>query len=122
MAEFIHLHGHSAFSNELSPDALSSPEEIVTRAKELGLDAIALTDHGSISGIPHLMKAAKAAGVKGICGAELYVCDDPSIHDPANRYQHLVALAMNWDGFLELLDLLSKANTATQFYYKPHNS
>jgi DNA polymerase-3 subunit alpha len=122
VSEFVHLHGHSHFSNALVPDALSSPEDLVKRAKELGLDTICVTDHGEISAIPHLCKAAKAAGLKAICGSELYVCDDPSIHDPANRYQHLVALAMNWDGFLELLDLLSKANTATQFYYKPRNS
>jgi DNA polymerase-3 subunit alpha len=122
MSEFVHLHGHSYHSNALVPDALSSPEDLVKRAKELGLDTICVTDHGEISAIPHLCKEAKKHGIKPTVGAELYVCDDPTIHDPSNRYQHLVALAMNWDGFLELLDLLSKANTATQFYYKPRNS
>jgi uracil-DNA glycosylase family 4 len=115
------------FSNIIQPDALSTPTEIVARAKELGRPSICLTDHGSVSGIPELVKACKDAGLKPIIGSELYVC-----HDPAKRpekgaetrrdYAHTVALAMNWDGWVELLELLTKANDATHFYYKPRNS
>lgn len=136
MAEFTHLHGHSFHSNALQPDALSSPKDIVKRAKELGMTQIALTDHGSISGIPDFVKATAKEGIKPIVGSELYVCSDPAWR-PARKgeetaekseegrrsdYSHCVALCHNWEGFQELCTLLSRANSDPNFYYRPRNS
>ena len=126
MSDFLHLHGHSFHSNGTQPDALSSPEEIVKIAKEKGMPAIALTDHGSISGIPSFAKAAKEHGIKGIAGSELYVTKDPSWRaqkgEKRRDYSHCVALAKNWAGFEELCKLLSQASSAEQFYGRPRNS
>lgn len=124
---FVHLHGHSMFSNIVQPDALSTPNELAIRAKVAGLKHLCLTDHGSVSGIPDLIKACKEHDLKPIIGSELYVCDDPawrptSKEDGRRDYVHVVALAMDWEGWLELLSLLSKANSAEQFYYRPRST
>ena len=127
MRPFTHLHGHSMFSNLIQPDALPRPEDLVARAKELGLASICITDHGSISGVPHLAKAAKKEGVKPIVGSELYVVSDTSWR-PAGKeesrkdYNHCIAIAQDWEGLQELFGLLSRANSPGQFYYKPRNS
>ena len=123
---FNHLHGHSFASNWQQPDALSSPEEIVKRAKEIGLTSICITDHGTAINMPALAKAAKAHGIKPIYGSELYVCEDPSARPEKGErrrdYVHVVALAMNWEGVIEIFGLLSQANHPSQFYYRPRNS
>lgn len=130
MSIFVHLHGHSYFSNGTQIDALSSPEEIVERASEIGMKAIAITDHASVMSAPRFVKAAEGAGIKPIIGAELYVTNDLAWRpeDASDRtrrkYKHLVALARNWDGFIELMGLLSKANDRNDghFYSRPRNS
>lgn len=124
---FHHLHGHSMFSNHLSPDALSSPEELVARAKAIGLPSLALTDHASVMGIPHFVKACADAGIKPHVGAELYVVDDPAKRPAEGEtrrkdYVHVVALAMNFEGFQEIMELLTIANSDPGFYYKPRSA
>ncbi|MDX5368500.1 MAG: DNA polymerase III subunit alpha [Alphaproteobacteria bacterium] len=124
MREFSHLHGHSFHSNGLQPDALSSPREIVERAKELGLQSICLTDHASVSGLPDFMEACKELEIKPVPGCELYVTDDV-ITKPAKgerKYQHMLALATSWEGVQELFALLSSANRPGNFYYRPRNT
>lgn len=126
--QFQHLHGHSYFSNHNQPDALCSPQELVNAAVMNGLDSMCLTDHASVMGIPKLVSACKDAGIKPIIGTELYVTNNldwrPADKTDKSRrkYKHLVALATNWDGFIELMGLLSKANEEDHFYYRPRNS
>lgn len=124
---FAHLHTHSHFSNTLGPDAFGSPTALVEAAKAAGFSAVALTDHGTVSGIPEFIKAAKAAGVKALPGCELYVVDDPAWRPekgaPRQKdYVHIIALARTWTGFEELLGLLTKANSDPGFYYKPRSA
>lgn len=123
-----HLHGHSAFSNVLGPDALCTPDALVKRAADMGLDAICLTDHASVSGVPSFAKACEKAGLKPIVGAELYVCLEaelgfrPTKENPFKTSWHLLALARSWDGLLELFQLLTTANSAGRFYRRPRNT
>lgn len=136
MSEFSHVHGHSYHSNWNGPDALSSPEALVKRAQEIGLESICITDHASLSGVPDFAKAAAEAGIKPVVGTELYVCSDPAwrpqkeTEDGAaseegrgrRDYNHLIAIAHNWDGFIELCGLLSKAHDAPNFYRRARNA
>lgn len=129
MSEFVHLHGHSYFSNWQQPDALCSPKQLVERAKLAGFDALALTDHGTIMGTPQFVKECKDAGIKPIVGSELYISAGPLDARPKDktdkefrRYVHMVALATNWRGFEELMELISLANEEDHFYYKPRNT
>ena len=128
MTPFVHLHGHSHFSNGVQTDALSTPKALVEAAVAKGLTSICLTDHASITGVPALIEACKDAGIKPIIGSELYVTDDlawrPADKEDKSRrrYRHLVALATNWDGFVELMGLLSTANEDDHFYYRARNS
>lgn len=115
---FVPLHVHSHFS---LLDGLSTPQKIVKRAKDIGAPAIAITDHGSISGWIELQKHSKKMGIKPIFGIELYMCkDDPSIKTPENnkRY-HLTVLAKNEKGMKELMKLVSESNRPDYFYRKP---
>lgn len=123
---FAHLHGHSHFSNLTVPDAIGTPTDLVARAKDIGLTSIALTDHGTVAGIPELVKAAAKAGIKPIVGSELYCCIDASVKPAKGEAKpptaHVVALAKNWDGFIELCQMLSKAGRPEHFYYRPRTS
>lgn len=115
---FVHLHVHSEYS---LLDGMARVRELVARAAELGMPALALTDHGSVSGTIKFYRAAQEAGVKPILGAELYVAPD-SRHsrDPATGRlpYHLVVLAADGTGWRNLLLLVNRAHTEG-FYYKP---
>ena len=116
--KFCHLHVHSHYS---LLDGLGTPEQIVLRAKELGMDSVALTDHGSMYGVIEFYKAAKDAGIKPIIGMEGYVApramtDKVSKLD-ANPY-HLILLCKNHEGYLNLMRLSSLGHLQG-FYYKP---
>ena len=111
MAHFTHLHTHSHYS---LLDGLPKINDLVARAKELGMGSIALTDHGNLYGAIEFYKAAKKAGIKPIFGVEAYI--DPGPHD--DKYFHLVLLAENTAGWKNLVKLVTKG-FLENFYYKP---
>ena len=118
MSNFVHLHIHSEYS---LLDGANRIKDLPIRAKELGMDAIALTDHGSMFGTIDFYKACKANGIKPIIGCEVYVAPrsrkdkDPNLDA---RYNHLILLAKNNDGYKNLAKLVSLGYTEG-FYYKP---
>ena len=117
-SDYVHLHNHTHHS---LLDGLSKIPDLIARVKELGMEAVAITDHGTMSGVVEFYKEAKDAGVKPIIGIEAYVAAR-SRHDrdPAKdkaRY-HLILLAMNETGYKNLMVLSSKANLEGM-YYKP---
>jgi DNA polymerase-3 subunit alpha len=118
MSKFVHLHTHSHYS---LLDGLAKIDEMVARAKELGMDALALTDHGNLYGSIEYYKAARKAGIKPILGVEAYLAPrsrfDRSSID-SERYYHVTLLAKNNDGWKNLIELVTKANMEG-FYYKP---
>ena len=116
--KFVHLHTHSHYS---LLDGLSKPDALVKRAKELGMEALALTDHGNLYGSVEFYKKAKAAGLKPIIGAEVYVARSSrlsKIPKVDNVRYHLTLLAKNKTGYLNLVALVTKAHLEG-FYYKP---
>jgi len=118
MAEFVHLHVHSEYS---LLDGLSSCQELAERAVELGMPALALTDHGTMYGAIQFYKACKAAGIKPIIGMETYVAPRGRQDRDAQfdrRPSHLVLLAQNDAGYHNLMRLATIAQLEG-FYYKP---
>ncbi|MDD3887790.1 MAG: DNA polymerase III subunit alpha [Patescibacteria group bacterium] len=115
---FVHLHTHSHYS---LLDGLPKIDELVLHAKELGMPAAALTDHGVMYGIVEFYQACKNAGIKPILGVETYVApnrmQDKRAHIDTRPY-HLILLAKNQEGYRNLLKLISKAHVEG-FYYKP---
>src|ERR1700756_4307392 len=123
MSPFVHLHLHTDYS---LLDGACDVEKLVHRVKELGMPAVAMTDHGNIFGAVHFVNAAKAAGVKPIVGCELYVCkkDDHNIErtpPEGDTYNHLLVLAENEEGYRNLMRITSEASLHG-FYYKPRIS
>ncbi len=118
MQNFVHLHIHSEYS---LLDGANRIKDIPVRAKELGMDAIALTDHGVMYGAIDFYKACKKEGIKPIIGCEVYVAPrsrfdkDPNLD---NKYNHLILLAKNIEGYKNLSKLVSSGFTEG-FYYKP---
>ena len=115
---FVHLHVHTEYS---LLDGASRIGSLVQRAKELDMPAIAITDHGSMYGIVDFYKQAKKQGIKPIIGCEVYVA--PRSRKERNMvegeaYYHLVLLAETDEGYRNLIELVSRANTEG-FYYKP---
>ncbi len=116
--KFTHLHVHSHYS---LLDGLSKIDELLDRVKELGMDSVALTDHGNIYGAVEFYKKAKDRGIKPIIGSEIYLAlesmhqERPNVDD--KRY-HLVLLVKNEQGYQNLVKLLTKAHLEG-FYYKP---
>lgn len=119
MIPFSHLHVHTEYS---LLDGSSKIKELVARTKELGMDSIAITDHGVMYGVIDFYKAAKAAGIKPILGCEVYVAPgsrtDRELGNSDERYHHLVLLAENNTGYSNLMKLVSIGFTEG-FYYKP---
>ncbi|MDR2749573.1 MAG: DNA polymerase III subunit alpha [Clostridiales bacterium] len=116
MGRFTHLHVHSEYS---LLDGSAKIKELVSRAKELGMDSIALTDHGVMYGIIDFYKEAVANGIKPILGCEVYVASGSRLsRDPKEFYYHLVLLAQDMEGFKNLTKLVSIGFTEG-FYYKP---
>lgn len=103
-------------------DGSAKIKELVVRAKELGMKALAITDHGVMYGAIDFYKAAKAAGIKPIIGCEVYVAPgsrfDREITKGEDRYYHLVLLAKNNQGYKNLSKIVSKGFTEG-YYYKP---
>ncbi|MCK4451688.1 MAG: DNA polymerase III subunit alpha, partial [Anaerolineae bacterium] len=118
MSDFVHLHVHSEYS---LLDGLSSCRELAERAVELGMPALALTDHGTMYGAVQFYKACQAAGIKPIIGMETYVAprgrQDRDARLDRKPY-HLVLLARNDTGYHNLMCLATIAQLEG-FYYKP---
>ncbi len=120
MPEFVHLHLHTDYS---MLDGACSTENLVKRVKELGMPAVAMTDHGNIFGAVEFVDAAKEAGVKPIVGCELYICkkDDHRASPEGDSYNHLIVLAESDEGYRNLVKIVSEASLHG-FYYKPRVS
>jgi len=121
--QFVHLHLHSDYS---LLDGACDVEKLVDRVHELGMPAVAMTDHGNIFGAVHFVNAAHKAGVKPIVGCELYICkkDDHVITrtpPDGDTYNHLLVLAENEEGYRNLVKITSEASLHG-FYYKPRVS
>ena len=117
-SDFVHLHNHT-FHSVL--DGLPKINDLVDKVKEFGMEAAAVTDHGTMSGILDYYKTAKKAGIKPILGIETYVAARSRFdRDPAKDKQrfHLTVLAMNNTGFHNLMKLSTQANLEGM-YYKP---
>ena len=117
-SDFVHLHNHT-FHSVL--DGLTKIHDLVDTVKELGMEAAAVTDHGTMSGILDYYKTAKKAGIKPIIGIETYVATRSRFdRDPGKDKQrfHLTVLAMNNTGFHNLMKLSTRANLEGM-YYKP---
>lgn len=103
-------------------DAYSNERELLDRAKELGLTAFAITDHGNMASCVYFDKIKKDyPNIKLIHGCELYECFDMTVKDKTSKYFHLIALARNEDGRKILNALITKSYT-NGFYYKPRVS
>jgi len=117
-SDYVHLHNHTHHS---LLDGLTKIPDMVARVKELGMEACAITDHGTMSGAIEFYKAAKNVGIKPIIGIETYVAARTRHdRDPAKdkaRY-HLTLLAMNHKGYQNLMQLSTIANLEG-VYYKP---
>ena len=121
--QFVHLHLHTDYS---LLDGACDVEKLVDRVHELGMPAVAMTDHGNIFGAVHFVNAAHKVGVKPIVGCELYICkkDDHNIArtpPDGDTYNHLLVLAENEEGYRNLVKITSEASLHG-FYYKPRVS
>ena len=116
---FVHLHVHTEYS---LLDGANKIKEYVKRVKELGMDSAAITDHGVMFGVIDFYRAAKEAGIKPILGCEVYVAPnsrfDKETTGGEERYNHLVLLAENNQGYANLTKIVSKGFTEG-YYYKP---
>ena len=117
--KFTHLHTHTHYS---LLDGLSQIDPLVARVKELGMDSVAITDHGVMYGAIEFYQKAKKAGIKPILGCEMYVTDGSmytrAVNSDSKRYYHLVLLAENNAGYKNLIKLVTAAHLEG-FYYKP---
>ncbi len=115
---FAHLHVHTEYS---FLDGACRIEPLLAHAKELGMTAMAITDHGGMYGIIDFYKKAKEAGIKPIIGCEVYTAGRDMLdftHERGNRTGHLVLLAKNNTGYRNLIQMVSRGYTEG-FYYKP---
>ncbi|MFH0712500.1 MAG: DNA polymerase III subunit alpha [Candidatus Jorgensenbacteria bacterium] len=116
--KFVHLHTHSHYS---LLDGLAKIDDLINRTKELGMSAIALTDHGNLYGAIEFYKKARAAGIKPIIGVETYVAPNGRLSKRPKGDEvrhHLILLAKNKVGWKNLVKLATLASTEG-FYYKP---
>jgi len=114
---FTHLHVHTEYS---LLDGMCPITKLVARAKELGMDSLAITDHGVMYGVIEFYQAAKEAGIKPIIGCEIYIAAGSRLSKNTgdrNNY-HLILLAKNQAGYQNLIQLTTKAHLEG-FYYKP---
>ncbi|MGH3002387.1 MAG: PHP domain-containing protein, partial [Gaiellaceae bacterium] len=112
-APFVHLHVHSEYS---ILDGACRVPDLVSRAAELEMPSVSLTDHGSMAGAVQLFKAAKGTGVKPVIGCEVYVADDRRAQKKG--YAHLTLLARDNAGYSNLIKL-SSLGYLEGYYYKP---
>ncbi|MCL2592022.1 MAG: DNA polymerase III subunit alpha [Defluviitaleaceae bacterium] len=116
--KFVHLHVHTEYS---LLDGSAKIGELISYTKELGMDSLAITDHGAMYGVVDFYKAAKDTGIKPIIGCEVYIASGSRLDKEQGRdnfYYHLVLLAENQEGYQNLIKLVSLGFTEG-FYYKP---
>jgi len=115
--KFAHLHVHTEYS---LLDGMCRIPQLIERTKELGMDSLAITDHGAMYGVIDFYVAAREAGIKPIIGCEVYVAEtDCHSREPAHKTPyHLTLLARNEKGYRNLLQLVTKSYLEG-FYYKP---
>ncbi len=116
--DFVHLHTHTEFS---LLDGANKIKELPARAKELGMKAMAITDHGVMFGVVDFYKECKKVGIKPIIGCEVYVAPRTRFDKESNidnKYSHLILLAKNETGYKNLSILVSMG-FIEGFYYKP---
>lgn len=135
--DFMHLHSHSLFS---TLDGVGAPQDYIKRASELGMNSFALTDHGSLAGIPDAYWAAKEHKIKFVAGCEIYFNDyhtkmkefqandiniatlkitDPEFVDRYRRNRHLTVICKNMTGYKNLINLMRDAYEMGLYYNKP---
>ena len=114
---FTHLHVHSEYS---LLDGMSRISQLVAKAKELGMDSLAITDHGAMYGVIEFYRAAREAGIKPIIGCEVYIAPGSRLgRTPGDKSNyHLVLLAKDQAGYRNLLQLNTRAHLEG-YYYKP---
>lgn len=115
---FVHLHTHTKYS---LLDGACKIDELVSSCKEMGMDSLAITDHGVMYGAVEFYKEAKKRGIKPIIGCEVYVAPGSRFERASGsnkEYSHLILLAMNNDGYKNLCKLVS-IGFLEGFYYKP---
>lgn len=115
---FTHLHVHTEYS---LLDGMARIKDVVRRAKELGMTALAITDHGAMFGVVDFYKECREVGIKALIGCEVYVAArsmDDKDPDRDRRRNHLVLLAENQEGYQNLIKIVSASYTRG-FYYKP---
>ncbi len=116
---FTHLHVHTEYS---LLDGSGKIEEMIAQAKALGMDSLAITDHGAMYGVIEFYKEAKKAGIRPVIGCEIYMTAgsrfDRETGPDDERYYHLVLLAENNTGYHNLMKIVSRGFTEG-FYYKP---
>ena len=119
-AEFTHLHLHTDYS---LLDGACDVDKLVEHVDKIGQKSVAMTDHGNIFGAVHFFDAAKKKGIKPILGCELYICqaDDHRAKGDGDKYNHLLVLAENQEGYRNLVRLTSEA-ALHGFYRKPRVS
>ncbi len=118
MTDFVHLHLHTEYS---LLDGACRIREVVSRAKELGQTALAITDHGVMYGVVDFYKTCKKEGIKPIIGCEIYVAPrgrKDKQYDADGKYHHLILLVKDRIGYHNLLKIVSKGFTEG-FYFKP---
>ena len=117
--DFTHLHVHTEYS---LLDGSNKIKELIARVKELGMDSVAITDHGVMYGVIDFYKEAQKQGIHPVIGCEVYVAPGSRFEKngnmSSNRYHHLVLLAENDTGYHNLMKIVSKGFTEG-FYYKP---
>ncbi|MDY3928756.1 MAG: DNA polymerase III subunit alpha [Clostridia bacterium] len=118
MIPFAHLHTHSEYS---LLDGASRISDLISRTKELGMEYIAITDHGAMYGVVDFYREAKKQGINPVIGCEVYVAPRTRFdktHEYDSKYSHLILLAENDQGYKNLIKIVS-AGFTDGFYYKP---
>ena len=114
---FTHLHVHTEYS---LLDGMCRIPQLVSRARELGMDSLAITDHGAMYGVIQFYRAAGEVGIKPIIGCEMYLAPGSRFsREPGDKNNyHLILLARNQTGYQNLIQLTTRAHLES-FYYKP---
>lgn len=117
MKSYASLHTHSTFS---LGDSTTTPYQIIDKCKSLGITALAFTEHGNITSWIEKKKACDKAGIKYIHGIELYMTE--SLTEKVKDNYHVILLAKNWEGVMEINELSTIATDLDHMYYKPRIS